>query len=422
MPTLRTLHDVEAFLAGLTPVVFADKLTAPQITPELLAYLDNPQEQYRVIHVAGTSGKTSTAYYAAALLQAAGKQVGLNISPHAETINERVQVNGRPLPEAEFCTEFSQFAALVAQSGLQPNYFQMITAFALWEFARQRVEYAVVEVGIGGLLDSTNVVARADKVCVITDIGLAHTGVLGETLPEIAAHKAGIIQLHNAVFARHQAEEIMASVRARAQAKQADLHWVDAVSGLGWLPPFQRRNFAMAEAAVDFVLAQGGQPPLSATQKQAAAHVAIPARMEAHALGKKTVVLDAAHNPQKIEALVQGLRTAYPGQKIAVLFAPTKGPRPFYEGMIRPLLAAAAHLTLTNFLPDEAGRFGSADPAKLAGLVRGLGGQAAVIPDVTAAFHEMQNRPEPILLVTGSFYLLNHVRPLLERAKRATTS
>src|SRR5882672_7301509 len=110
---------------------------------QVLDVLGNPQNSLLVIHVAGTSGKTSTSYYAAALLQASGFRVGLTVSPHVVDINDRVQINGEPLNEAEFCADLGHFLHLITQSGLKPNYFELMIAFAYWEFAAKRVDYAV---------------------------------------------------------------------------------------------------------------------------------------------------------------------------------------------------------------------------------------------------------------------------------------
>ena len=195
-------------------------------------YLGNPQNQLKVIHVAGTSGKTSTSYYAAALLAATGKKVGLTVSPHIAEINERVQINLLPMPEAEFCKELSEFLALIETSQINPSWFEFLIAFDYWEFAKQAADYAVVEVGLGGLLDGTNVIDRADKVCIITDIGLDHVRVLGHSLPEIAAQKAGIIQPRNVVFSYSQAANITDIIKNQAEQMQAELHLIVSFSVL----------------------------------------------------------------------------------------------------------------------------------------------------------------------------------------------
>jgi dihydrofolate synthase/folylpolyglutamate synthase len=380
----------------------------------LLDYLGNPQEQYRVIHVAGTSGKTSTAYYAAALLKGAGHKTGLTVSPNVDEINERVQINLTPMPEAEFCDELNTFIALVEQGGFMPNYFELLQYFAFWEFARQKVAYAVVEVGVGGLLDSTNAVRRADKVCVITDIGLDHMHLLGDTVGKIAAHKAGIIHAGNTVFCYKQAAEIMQPIRAATQRYHADLHMVseDADACAADLPAFQRRNFHLAKTAVIFTLQAAGRAlPMDAALRQAA-HTHIPARMETVRLGGKIIIMDGAHNGQKIQALVRSVQEQYPGEEIAVL-AGFLSDHPDRVADVAYQLAAFAHfLIITGFAGKRDGPKHAETPAAVAAMIP-AGKAYTVIEDPEAAFQALCQRPEKVLVVTGSFYLLNHIRPLV---------
>ena len=172
---IRTIEEAEAALLPYVPLVA--QLTGKATTLEraiipLMALAGNPQDRLKTVHIAGTSGKTSTSYYIAALLGAAGKTVGLTVSPHVDSITERIQINGQPLPDAEFCQELETFLDIVKQAPQPPSYFELLYAFALWVFGRRHVDYAVIETGMGGLYDATNVATRADKVCVITDIGL----------------------------------------------------------------------------------------------------------------------------------------------------------------------------------------------------------------------------------------------------------
>lgn len=379
---------------------------------QLLAHVGDPHQKLRVIHVAGTSGKTSTAYYAAALLHARGLRVGLTVSPHADEINERVQRDMQPLPEAEFCQRLSQFLALVQTCPVRPTYFELMIAFALWCFAQDEVEYAVVEVGIGGLLDSTNVLDAPDKVCIITDIGLDHVGVLGRTLPEIAAQKAGIIHLGNTVFCYEQAAEIMQPIRARV-GTGAQLHIVKEASSplADHLPLFQQRNFGLAWAAVQYVLNRDSYVPLTPKQAEATAQAThIPARMEIRHIAGKTIILDAAHNPQKLQALLDSIRAAFPGQPIAALLGFLRGHATQNAETLAPLLSYAV---ITGFprLPHDL--YASADPEIVAKTYQKASAQYQIVPQVAEALAALMARPEPVLLVTGSFYLLNHVRPLL---------
>jgi dihydrofolate synthase/folylpolyglutamate synthase len=168
---LTNLAEAERALEAYWPSQVSKHQNNLDPVRKLLRAAGNPQNTLRVVHVAGTSGKTSTAYYVAALLKAAGKKVGLAVSPHVDNLNERVQLDLSPLPEAEFCAELGKYLELVKQTGVVLNHFELLYAFAYLQFARLGVDYAVVEVGVGGLLDATNTVDRDDKVCVITDIG-----------------------------------------------------------------------------------------------------------------------------------------------------------------------------------------------------------------------------------------------------------
>jgi len=137
--TIRTLAEANALLAAYAakqPPATDKDLKFDQVK-QLMAVLDNPQDKLRVIHIAGTSGKTSTAYYVAALIAAAGKSVGLTTSPHVNGVNERVQINGEPLPETEFCGELTEFMKIVQATDLSPSYFVLLYAFAMWVFVRR---------------------------------------------------------------------------------------------------------------------------------------------------------------------------------------------------------------------------------------------------------------------------------------------
>lgn len=383
----------------------------------LMDYLNNPQERLKTIHIAGTSGKTSTAYYTAALLKAAGKKVGLTVSPHVDEINERVQVNAVPLAEHTFCSELAVFLELIKKSGLEPSYFEAMIAFAFWEFVRMQMEYAVVEVGLGGLTDATNVMRREDKVCIITDIDLDHTNRLGATLAEIAEHKAGIIQLHNSVFCYRKTPEIMDRIVERARQKRADLHVLDddaVESGLDFLPLFQRSNLGLARAAVDYILKQNGEDGLTDKMVAEAAKTYIPARMEEVAYGNRTVIVDGAHNAQKLHALAESVRRKHPGQKIAAVVS-FVGHRSFrLEDSAEELARLLDHIIITVFYGPQDGPHASENPHELADIFRRHGAASLeVVEDPAEAFHMLLTRPEPVLMVTGSFYLLNHIRPLL---------
>ncbi|MBR7154161.1 MAG: bifunctional folylpolyglutamate synthase/dihydrofolate synthase, partial [Paludibacteraceae bacterium] len=159
-------------------------------TLRLMAHLGNPHEQLRAIHVAGTNGKGSTSHLIAAALQASGLKVGLFTSPHLVSLTERIRINGTPIPEAEVASFVETNKDFL--DSLQTSFFETMTAMGFWYFVREKVDVAVVEVGLGGRLDSTNVLNPI--LSVITNIGLDHTEFLGTTLKQIAQEKAGIIK------------------------------------------------------------------------------------------------------------------------------------------------------------------------------------------------------------------------------------
>ena len=158
----------------------------------LMAHLGNPHERLKAVHVAGTNGKGSTCHLIAAALQEAGLKVGLYTSPHLVDLRERIRINGKPIPEEEVCRFVETHRTYL--DDIQPSFFETITALAFDYFAREGVEIAVIEVGLGGRLDSTNILTPV--LSVITNIGMDHTEFLGTTLPRIAREKAGIIKPH----------------------------------------------------------------------------------------------------------------------------------------------------------------------------------------------------------------------------------
>ena len=417
---MKTFEEVNQFLRRYWSANLERRAYTLEYMTELMDHLDNPQDKLKVIHVAGTSGKTSTAYYAAALLKAAGKKVGLSASPHVDEINERVQPDLVPMPEAEFCKELTAFIGLIEKGGLRPTYFELLVGFAFWQYVRQGMEYAVIEVGLGGLTDATNVVTRPDKTCIITDIGLDHLNVLGSSLEEIAEHKAGIIQLHNSVFCYKQAKQIMGQIESRARQKQADLHVLPASAAearLDTLPLFQQRNLGLASTAVNHLLeAEGGVTPRMLLQ---AAKILIPARMETFRHGDQIVILDGAHNAQKLHALAESIKQKYPRQKIAAVVALAEGRSYRLKDATEELSRLADHLLVTTFGGPKDDPHRSEGAEVIDKLLRNHGVQSIEqVPRPQVAFDKLLQRPEPVLLVTGSFYLLNHIRPLLRRLSK----
>jgi len=374
-----------------------------------------------VVHIAGTSGKTSTAYYLAALLGASGKKVGLTVSPHVDSLRERIQVNLQPISEAEFCEQLSKFMGLIETVRPEPTYFELLIAFVYWYFDRIGVDYAVIETGLGGMDDSTNVAQRHDKVCVITDIGFDHMHVLGHTLSEIALQKAGIVHGENQTFTYRQNDSVMRVFEDYIMEQNATLnvttedderrHTIEIAEPLNDLPAYQQRNWLLAHRAFMYVQQRDQLPALSPGDLAATMSVLIPARMEVTTAGDKTIIMDGAHNQQKMAVFVESFQAEYPGTRAAILLALKEGKE--YEAVLPLLQPITERLIITRFSTSQELVMRSLDPAVIADFARAHGfGDVTTQDDLPAAYAELKKSPESVLIVTGSFYLIGQVRAL----------
>lgn len=412
MPQIRNFDDAHKLLkvyaerAKQSGSYSLDRMRA------VLSELGNPQDSYKTVHVAGTSGKSSTCYYITSLLIASGAKVGLTVSPHVDEVNERVQVNLVPLSEKRFCSQLQRFIDLIDKTGAELTYFELLVSFAFWEFAQQKVDYAVVEVGLGGLLDGTNVVHRPDKVCVITDIGLDHTNVLGKTISAIAEQKAGIIQDHNPVFMYQQSQDVMAMVKARCAQEHAFLHTVDEEPDE---QDFKHRNYNLAEHVFEFITERDNLKMLSKADFERTFNLNIPARMEVVDYKGKTIVIDASHNGQKMGALVKGIKNQFPQASVAALVSFVAGDAHKPEEALQELHELTDEVIVTSFKDMQDTPKKSLDTKEIADNAKRAGfSNIKVVEDPVEAFQELLAHNQDILLVTGSFYLLNHIRPLLK--------
>ncbi len=195
-------------------------------TIALCTHLGNPQNHFKSIHVAGTNGKGSSSHALASIFQAAGYKTGLYTSPHLKSFTERIRINGEEINKEDVVEFVATHKDFLDQ--LQPSFFEMTVGLAFWYFAKHKVDIAIIEVGMGGRLDSTNVISP--ELCVITNIGFDHTQFLGDTLPLIAGEKAGIFKPSVPVIVSHTQKEIQAVFLKKANEMQArlvfaDQHW-----------------------------------------------------------------------------------------------------------------------------------------------------------------------------------------------------
>jgi dihydrofolate synthase/folylpolyglutamate synthase len=203
-------------------------LPGPEYALHVLDFLGNPQNVVPVVHVVGTSGKAAVSRKIAALLERAGRNVAVGGSPRTFMVRPRAM--GRAVGEGAYHQALREFLGLVERANVPLTNAELATTFHYWYFARLPIDVVVMQSGMGGVQDPSNVVSRADKICVITDVTTDHAAQLGPTLADVAEHKAGIIQPGNAVFCYRMAPEVMDVIQRRAQQKQADLHTHASIS------------------------------------------------------------------------------------------------------------------------------------------------------------------------------------------------
>ena len=398
-------------------VYFLDELIAhPPKKHDRLAYvahiletLGSPQNQIPAIHIAGTSGKGSTAYYATSLLNRAGYTTGTLVSPHIASVAERSLINGQPLPEQEYLHYFQTFANLYIVHNLHLSYFEFLTIFSFWLFKEMGVDYIIIEVGIGGRLDTTNVISRSPTVRVITDIGLDHMELLGNTLTEIAQEKAGIIHQSDSVVMNRQASEIETIIRQRAELQHSQFSIASPVNSefLKILPDFQQRNWTLAYRAVEKRLALNKKPPLPKEALKKSVHITIPGRLEKRNVDGVNIIFDVAHNPQKIRALIDSLRKLYPDKKpiFVVAFGQNK------QSSMAESLAIIDNLAQLTYATTFSANYGKNHRNIPPETIRHVMKSAVKIeynPDKALAKAIKKARQlDTYVVVTGSFYLVS---------------
>ena len=303
-------------------------------TQALLDALGNPERELKYVHVAGTNGKGSVCACLSSILTAAGYKTGLYTSPYVVCWNERVQVNGEYISDSDLLEAIEAVRPIAETMDDAPTQFEVETALAIWWFAHVRCDIAVLEVGMGGEWDATNVIP-APEAAVICAIGLDHTGTLGNTPAEIAGVKAGIIKPGCAVASYGSGEEAEAVIEARCAEKGCPLVRPD-LSQLGNLRPglegclfnygaykdlfvplagtYQPRNAALAVTAAELLRSRGWN--ITETHiREGLASVRWPGRFEV--LRRDPIfILDGSHNPHGMTATAESLRTYFRGEKL----------------------------------------------------------------------------------------------------------
>ncbi|HKD72943.1 MAG TPA: folylpolyglutamate synthase/dihydrofolate synthase family protein [Candidatus Acidoferrum sp.] len=400
----------------------------------LMERLGRPDRTYPIVHIAGTNGKGSTAAFLESILRAAGFRTGLNTSPHLERINERIRINGEEVSDQIFAKTFTRvqevIEELLAAGRLQahPTYFECVTALAFEVFARERVEFAVVEVGLGGRLDATNIVRP--QVSVITRIDFDHENYLGHSLEEIAREKAGIVKAGVPVATAPQLPEVREVLRGKARELDAtivdtgedfDLEREIAEAGCaralararargeavrlapGLPGRFQLEN-ALNAAATARLLQARGYRITNQNIEQGIRSAEWPGRLERLQAGPD-VYLDGAHNPGAARELAQFLEENFASRRVYLIFGAMRDKS--VDEMTGILFPLASEVILT-----QPGTPRAVSANQLADLAGHHAARYTVIRDAEEALESAlaKARSDDAVFVTGSLYLVGQLR------------
>lgn len=436
--------DASSIRTFRSAVNFLDSLTNYELVPgvrytssnfgiarmsRLLTALEHPEKSYKIVHLAGTKGKGSTAAMVAEMLRGCGMKVGIYTSPHILDIRERIMVDGQMISEGAFAKGIAVVAGVTTKAKVaKPTYFELLTALALQYFASQKVDVAVIETGMGGRLDATN--AITPDIVGITSISFDHMDQLGRDLVSIAKEKAGIIKKGIPVVSAPQRPSVKEVLEAAAEEASAPIRFSNEVGDYSYRFEFSRTsgrhariclttptsrfehlhvplpgehqalNLSLALSMLD-VLKSRGFPIDDQRAMKGLANVNLPGRMDIICEDPR-ILVDGAHNAASIDALMRAIGQNVPYDSMVVIFGCQKNKD--IPGMIRHLQLGADKMIFTT-----TGSPRSADPAELAALYIENSGKmvqvAKTLDDAMQIATGAISR-EDLICITGSFYLV----------------
>jgi dihydrofolate synthase/folylpolyglutamate synthase len=393
----------------------------------MMKSLGNPQKGFSCIHVAGTNGKGSIASSLASILKGSNYKVGLFTSPHLIRFNERIQINNKPVPNKSIVEAYEALKN-VSSGNREPTFFEYSTAMALYEFGKQQVDWAVVETGMGGRLDATNIIKPA--LTIISNISLEHRTYLGNTIKEIAGEKGGIIKNKIPVVTGAKQKSAVATLKDIASEKSAPFYrlgehfkvrrnknnkftyygikntWHNLYTRLPG--DYQIDNAAIVLAACELLDKNKAEIPLNSIQKGLEKN-RWPGRLEIVS-DNPLIILDGAHNLIATRSLVKYLTKNLAGRKIT-LIAGILDDKP-YSSMIKTLCSVCRRAILTKPKINRA-----LPPEKLYPSAKQVISDVKIIPKVNDAIkHTLKTTPKyDIICIAGSLYLVGEAKKFFEK-------
>lgn len=397
----------------------------------LLHRLGDVQNRLRFVHVAGTNGKGSFCAMLASVLQRANYRVGLYTSPYVRCFNERMMINGEMIDNRELAALTSEIRRYADAMDDPPTEFELITAIAFLYFARHECDIVVLEAGMGGRLDATNVISTP-VLSVITGVALDHTAFLGDTIAKIAAEKAGILRPEVPVLFGGKDREAHAVIAARAAQCHAPFYCTDDTAltvtsytpnrtvfhfgshqnlCIGLLGSFQPHNAATVITAVEILRSQGFSITEDAL-REGLLKTVWHARFEVICPAPLTI-FDGSHNPEGVTAAIESIQQYFPSQRVIILTGVMRDKD--YAFIASHIATVAAHVF--TVAPNNARALPAADYAQ---VFRALGIAADAMTDLPAALHaamDMARRDGKALVIMGSLYMYEEVMNTLENGE-----
>ena len=409
----------------------------------LLELLKDPQNKLKIIHIAGTSGKGSTAFYISNILEKNGFKVSLTLSPHLKDIRERIQINNHLISKEDFVKYLNDIVPAIEMMKKSkfksPSYFEILIAMFFYASYKSKVDYAVVETGLGGTYDGTNTISRQDKVCIITRIGFDHMEVLGNTIKKITGQKSGVIQKYNQVLSTFQEKDARLVIEERVRKMNGNLtytkknknynnvkilknkiffdYFIDSYQlkniQLNTNASYQVENCSLALSSLYYLSKRDKFVLFEKKIRKCLKNIKFSGRMESVLINKKTLILDGAHNPQKMKSFIESLCLAYPKEKFPFLIAFREGKD--FRSMIKYIIPFAKKIILTNYVTTSYDMVHHSVNPKIISeyFKKQKFDNYEIINDKKLAIKKLFSYSEKIAIITGSFYLLSTIYPEL---------
>lgn len=426
--------------------------------------LGNPQNKIKVIHIAGTSGKGSTCHLISHILCSQGFNVGMSISPHVFDIRERMQINNK-LPEKKLILKYFNeiLPAILKMEKCKygmPTFFEINIALAYYMFFKEKLDYAVIETGLGGMLDATNTVTNKNKICILTKIGLDHTEILGKTISKIAEQKAAITQKQNTTISIQQTENAMKVIKNQCKRQKAELYFINKKNykiiystpsetvfdfkisntntnksefdsesesnseknvmslrniNLGLVGQHQAQNCSLALACLEILSKREKFSIDEKKLRNALRNITIPGRCEIIKRNNNTIIIDGAHNPQKMNVFIGNLAKIFPNQKFIFIVSFKKGKD--FKSMLKYIIPFADKILLTHFsTKKQDNHLSSIDNEEIAKYLNSQNFRNFKIINNTSAdiIKNIKASKKPII-ITGSLYLIGQIYKYFEK-------